>query len=69
MILKREEDYYRILSDKLNETHKSAKSYWSILKTFSNGKKMSYMPPILINDKLTANFMEKANHFNVFFAS
>ena len=38
MILKRQEDYYRLLSDKLNVLHTSAKSYWSILKTLYNGK-------------------------------
>ena len=33
MILKRKEDYYGLLSDKLNDPHTIAKSYWSILKT------------------------------------
>ena len=69
MILKRKEDYYRLLSDKLNDPHTSAKSYWSILKTLYNGKKIPLIPPILINNKLTSNFKEKANHFNTFFAS
>ena len=67
MILKRKEDYYRLLSDKLNDPHTSAKSYWSILKTLYNGKKIPLIPPILINNKLTSNFKEKANHFNAFF--
>ena len=39
MILKRKKDYYCVLSDKLNEPHASAKSYWSILKTLYNGNK------------------------------
>ena len=69
MILKRKEDYYRLLSDKLNDPHTSAKSYWSILKTLYNGKKTPLIPPILINNKLISNFKEKANHFNAFFAS
>ena len=38
IILKRKEDYYRLLSDKLNDHHTSAKSYWSILKTLYDGK-------------------------------
>ena len=69
MILKRKEDYYCALSDKLNDPHTSAKSYWSILKTTHNGKEIPLIPPILINNKLISNFKEKANHFNAFFAS
>ena len=67
MILKRKEDYYRLLSDKLNDRHISAKSYWSILKTLHNGKKIPSIPPVLINNKVISNFKEKANHFNAFF--
>ena len=48
MILKRK-DYYCALSDKLNDLHTSAKSYWSILKTLYNGNKSPLIPPILIN--------------------
>ena len=69
MILKRKEDYYRLLSDKLNDPHTSAKSYWSILKTLYNGKEILLILPILINNKLMSNFKEKANHFSAFFAS
>ena len=69
MILKRKEDYYCALSDKLNDPHNSAKSYWSILKTLYNGKKIPLIPPIFISNKLVSNFKEKANHFNAFFAS
>ena len=60
MILKRKEDYYGLLSDKLNDPHTIAKSYWSILKTlYNNGKKMLLIPPILINDKLISNSKRK----------
>ena len=70
MILKRKEDYYYALSDKLNDPHTSAISCWSILKTLYNGKKIPLIPPILISNKLVSNFKEKANHyFNAFFAS
>ena len=41
MILERKEDYYCVLSDKLNDPHTSAKSYWSRLKILYNGKKNS----------------------------
>ena len=69
MISKRKEDYYRMLSDKLDDPHTSAKSYWSILKTLYNGKKSPLIPPILINNKLISNFEEKANYFKAFCAS
>ena len=69
MILKRKEDYYCVPSDKLNAPHTSAKSYWDILKTLCNGKKIPLILPILINNKFISNFKEKASHFNAFFAS
>ena len=69
MILERKENYNHIISDKLNDTHASAKSYWSILKTLYNGKEILLILPILINNKLMSNFKEKANHFSAFFAS
>ena len=68
MILKRKEDYYCVLSDKLSDPHTSAKSYWSILKTLYNAKKIPLIPT-LINNKLISNFKEKKNHSNAFFAS
>ena len=68
MISKRKEDYYRLLSDKLNDPHTSVKSYRSILKTLYNGKKIPIIPHILINNKLISNF-KKANHLSAFFAS
>ena len=69
MILKRKGDYYCALSDKLNGHDTCAKSYWSILKTLYNGKKIPLIPPILISNKLVSNFKENTNHFNAFFAS
>ena len=38
-----------------------------ILKLFYNGKKLTIIQPILINNKLESDF--KANYFNRFFAS
>ena len=69
MILERKDDYHRQLSDKLNDPKTSAKAYRSILKTLYNGKKIPWIPPILVNNKLRSKFKEKANHFNAFFAS
>ena len=69
MMLKRKEDYYRLVSDKLKNLCTNVKSYWSILKTLYNGKKIPLIAPILINNKIISNFKEKSNHFNSFFAS
>ena len=51
MILKRKNNYYHQLSDKLNDPETTAKAYWSILRTFYNGKKIPLIPPILVNNK------------------
>ena len=69
MILKRKEDYYRLLSDKLNDPHTSDKPYCSRLKALYNGKSIPLIPPILINNKLISNFKKKADRFNPFFTS
>ena len=46
----------------------SPKSYWSILKTFLNNKKIPCIPPLLHDHKFISNFKEKAEIFNNFFA-
>ena len=61
--------YYNKLSMKLNNTKTSSKTYWSILKTFYNGRKIPIIPPILKEGKLESDFKIKANYFNSFFAS
>ena len=54
---------------KLSDPKTSSKTYWSILKTFYNTKKVPIIPPILIENKLETDFLKKANYFNKFFAS
>ena len=39
IISERKSDYYNKLAKKLIDPSKSSKTYWSILKTFFNGKK------------------------------
>ena len=65
LVSNRKQEYYNDIALKLNNPKTSAKTYWSILKTFYNGKKISVIPPLLINHKLVSNFKTKANHFNV----
>ena len=61
--------YYDYLAKKLNNPNTSPKTYWAIMKTFHNAKKIPLIPPLLINDKLESDFGKKANHFNESFAS
>ena len=66
--------YYTRLSHKLLHPKTSQKSYWSILKTFLNDKKIPYIPPPIQQDKFVTDFKEKVNIFNnifnnIFFAN
>ena len=56
------------MSTKLANLSASSKTYWSLLKTFVNGKKVRIIPPRLVNDKFFSNFLEKVNLFNEFFS-
>ena len=60
--------YYENLGKKLNNPSVQAKTYWSILKTFYNGKKIPLIPPLLVNDKFVTDIKTKADIFNKFFA-
>ena len=46
----------------------SPKTYWSILKTVLNNKKIPCIPPIYHNNNYITDFKEKAQIFNDFFA-
>ena len=58
---------YDNLAKKLNNPWLQAKTYWSILKTFYNDKKIPLIPPLLIDDKFVTDIKAKANIFNKFF--
>ena len=60
-------EYHSKLAAKLVSPSTSAKTYWSILKTFANGRKVLVIPPLLINNEFISNFKSKANYFNIFF--
>ena len=66
LISTRKNDYNLHLANKLIDSTTSSKTYWSILKTFYNGRKIPIIPPLLINDKLETDFKKKANHVNAF---
>ena len=69
LICKSKDDYHKQLARKLTNPKTSSKTYWSILKTFYNGRKVLLTPLLVINNKLEADFKRKADHFNNFFAS
>ena len=60
--------YYEKLAREPNNPLLPAKTYWLILKTFYKGKKVSLIPPVLIDDKFITDIKTKANIFNKFFA-
>ena len=60
--------YYENLAKKLNNPLLQTKTYWSILKTFYNDKKIPIIPPLMVNDKFVTDIQIKANIFNKFFA-
>ena len=68
IISQRKNEYYSRLAKKLNDPRTNAKTYWSILKTFFNGRKIPVITPLLIDGKLVSDFKEKANKFNEFFS-
>ena len=45
-----------------------AKTYWSILKSFYNDRKVPLIPPLLIDDKFVTDIQTKTNILNKFFA-
>ena len=60
--------YYENLGKKLNNPLLQAKTYWSILKTLYNGKKIPLIPLLLVNDQFVTDMKTKADIFNKFFA-
>ena len=69
IISKRNEEYLYHLASKLNYSSTSGRTYWPILKTFYNGKKVPLVPPLQTGNTLVSDFKMKAKIFNEFFAS
>ena len=62
-------NYFDNLAGKSCDPKLNQNAYWSFLKSFANWKKVSVIPPMLINDHFVTNINEKNNHFNYFFAN
>ena len=56
------------MTNKLINTQKSSKAYWSLLKGFLNNKKVPLIPPLFHENRFITDFKEKAELFNSFFA-
>ena len=69
MIQKRKKKYFYGLSLKLNNSKTSPKTYWSIIKSCYNGRKIPIIPHLSVNGNIITNFKEKANLFNKYFSS
>ena len=63
------EKYYTKLSSRLADPLTSLKTYWSILKTFLNNKKIPCIPPLFHENKFITGFKEKVELFNHFFVN
>ena len=57
------------LSAKLEDPSTAPRTYWSILNGFLSNKKISIIPPILVDDRVVSNFAKWAKTFNSYFAS
>ena len=60
------EKYYLLKAKKLIDPTTSSETYWSILKTLLNNKKV--IPPLFHQGKYITDFKKKAEIFNSFFA-
>ena len=60
--------YYENLAKKLNNPLLQAKTYWSILKSFYNEKKIPIIPRLLVDNNFVTDIQTKANILNKFFA-
>ena len=66
LIKESKDEYYNELAMKLSNPKTSSKTYWCILKTFYNGRKIPIIPPLLEDGKCESDFKIKANYFNNF---
>ena len=62
------EGYYLRISKKLMDPMTSAKTYWAVLKSLLNKKKVPSIPPLFHQNKYVTDFKKKAELFNRFFA-
>ena len=59
LLSKSSKEYYQNINRKLNDLSTRSKTYWSIMKTFFNAKKVPVIPPFLFNGPFVTGFQEK----------
>ena len=70
MVFIRKDECYDHLSKKLNNPNTSAKTCWPILKLFYKGTKVPLIHhPLLVHNDAVADFNQKPDLLNHFFAS
>ena len=69
IILAAKERCINELSKKRSNPETVPKTYWKISNYFISHKKISSIPPLLLNGKMISNFSKKAELFHKFFAS
>ena len=57
------------MASKLQNTKKTSKCYWFLLKIFLNIKKIPLMPPLFHSNCFISDFKQKAELFNNFFSN
>ena len=67
LIKKWKTEYYKKLSDSLNDPLISSKKYWSVLHRFLNKQKSRQKTPIRHDNTVVTDFSVKANIFHSFF--
>ena len=63
------EKYYSRISKRMMNPLTSTKTYWSILKSFLNNKKIPCIPPLFHQNRYITKCKDKAELFNNFFAN
>ena len=54
------EMYYAMIANRLNNTQKRSKAYWSLLKIFLNNKRIPLIPPLFHENRFITDFKQKA---------
>ena len=68
-ILEAKKNYILKMTKKLADSNTSPKTYWTILNHLLYNKKLTTIPPLLVDGKLVSDYCKKANIFNNFFVS
>ena len=63
-----EKKNYSKVAKRFLDPSTSPKTYWSILKTFLNNKKIPIIPPVFHDNKFITDFTQKAKIFNSHFS-